>query len=68
MTPARRMPAMIGRNGVAYGSSSALSLSQVISKLRDLDLLEREGSVSESWLVFWVKKKDFSLLLFLLLV
>ncbi|WVZ94669.1 hypothetical protein U9M48_040534 [Paspalum notatum var. saurae] len=28
MTPARRMPAMIGRNGVAYGSSSALSLSQ----------------------------------------
>ncbi|KAL6659409.1 hypothetical protein ACP70R_003449 [Stipagrostis hirtigluma subsp. patula] len=28
MTPARRMPAMIGRNGMAYGSSSALSLSQ----------------------------------------
>ncbi|XP_008661805.1 homeobox-leucine zipper protein ROC1-like isoform X2 [Zea mays] len=29
MTPARRMPAMIGRNnGVAFGSSSALSLSQ----------------------------------------
>nr|CAB3482339.1 unnamed protein product [Digitaria exilis] len=28
MTPGRRMPAMIGRNGVAYGSSSALSLNQ----------------------------------------
>ncbi|KAL6843100.1 hypothetical protein ACP4OV_026813 [Aristida adscensionis] len=28
MTPARRMPAMIGRNGMAYGSSSALSLTQ----------------------------------------
>ncbi|EES13460.1 hypothetical protein BDA96_07G067700 [Sorghum bicolor] len=28
MTPARRMPAMIGRNGMAFGSSSALSLSQ----------------------------------------
>ncbi|XP_062196181.1 homeobox-leucine zipper protein ROC1-like [Phragmites australis] len=28
MTSARRMPAMIGRNGVAYGSSSALSLNQ----------------------------------------
>ncbi|XP_062192202.1 homeobox-leucine zipper protein ROC1-like [Phragmites australis] len=28
MTPARRMPATIGRNGVGYGSSSALSLNQ----------------------------------------
>nr|CAB3480213.1 unnamed protein product [Digitaria exilis] len=28
MTPGRRTPAMIGRNGVAYGSSSALSLNQ----------------------------------------
>jgi hypothetical protein len=32
MTPARRVPpaAMIGRNGFAFGSSSALSLSQVM--------------------------------------
>ncbi|KQJ95129.1 hypothetical protein BRADI_3g15327v3 [Brachypodium distachyon] len=29
MTPARRLPPMIGRNGVAYGSPSALSLSQI---------------------------------------
>ncbi|KAB8097049.1 hypothetical protein EE612_025698 [Oryza sativa] len=28
MIPARHMPSMIGRNGAAYGSSSALSLSQ----------------------------------------
>ncbi|PWZ43775.1 Homeobox-leucine zipper protein ROC1 [Zea mays] len=38
MTPARRMPAMIGRNnGVAFGSSSALSLSQVIIPADFLD-------------------------------